>query len=156
VAEGFADAAARFCSVIEQAAGLPRRRWLVEVEAALSDVYASAVRLPAVDPATEESVRGRMSTDDWSMLYAALKSKTGTEDRYWQVLDPSEQISLVESSLADDLADIYSELRRGLEAMRSGAAPDDVMFEWRTSFDIHWAAHAVGALSALRGASKEL
>ena len=96
-----------------------------------------------------------MSTDEWSELYGALKSKTGTDDQYWQVFDPSDQASLVASSLADDLADIYRELRGGLEALRSGAAPDDVMFEWRTSFDIHWATHAVGALSALRVASKE-
>lgn len=140
---------------MEQAGGLSRRRWLDEVEAALSDVYASAVRLPSVDPATEEPVRGRMSTDEFSALFASMKSKTGTDDRYWQLLDPSEQISLAESSLADDLAEIYMDLRASLDAARSGAAPDDVMFEWRTSFDIHWATHAVGALGALRAASRE-
>jgi uncharacterized protein DUF5063 len=155
VAEDFANAAARFCSVIEQAGGLARARWLAEVERALSDVYASAVGLPAVG-LFHDGPGGSMSSDEWSELYAALKSKIGSEDQYWHVLDPGNQASLVLSSLADDLADIYRSLRAGLEAMRSGAAPEDVMFEWRASFDIHWAALAVGAMGALRAALKNL
>ena len=96
-----------------------------------------------------------MSSDEWAELYAALGSKTGEDDRYWRVLDPSDEASVVSGSLADDLAEIYRSLRAGLEAMRSGTAPDDVMFEWRTSFDIHWSSHAVGAMSALRAALRD-
>ena len=155
MAEDFATAAARFCSVIEQAGGLARERWLAEVERALSDVYASAVRLPGVGSISDRPM-AHMSSDEWSELYAALGSKTGNDDRYWHVVDPSDQSSVVSSSLADDLAEIYRSLREGLEAMRSGVAPDEVMFEWRTSFDVHWATHAVGAMGALRAALKNL
>jgi hypothetical protein len=155
MAEDFATAAARFCSVIEQVGSVSRMRWFAAVEAALSDVYARAVQLPPGGSA-ESGLGGRMSTDERSELFAALRLKTGNDDRYWQVFDPVEQISVAQSSLADDLAEIYHSLREGLGALRSGAAPDDVMFEWRSSFELHWATHAIGAMSALRVAQRNL
>jgi hypothetical protein len=155
LAEDFATAATRFCSVIERVGDSSRSRWLAEVEAALSEVYASAVRLPHVGPATDEPWRG-MSTDEWSSLFDALLLKTGTDDGYWRILDPGDQASVVRSSLADDLADVYRALRGGVNAVRSGVAPEEVLFEWRLGFDSHWASHAVGALTALRAAQKNI
>lgn len=155
MAEDFATAAARFCSVIERAGSVSRARWFAAVEAALSDVYARAVQLPS-DGSAVSGLGGGMSTDEWSSLFASLKLKTGDEDGYWQVFDPAEQISVAQSSLADDLAEIYRALREGLGELRSGASPDEVMFDWRSSFELHWATHAIGALSALRAAQKNL
>jgi hypothetical protein len=148
--------AARFCSVIEQTDHVSRGKWLAEVEAALSAVYASAVQLPSLGSLIVDQPVGRMSTDEWSELYAALRLKTGTDDTYWHVFDPGERTAVVQGSLADDLAEIYRSLGAGLEALRSGAAPEDVIFGWRSGFDLHWATHAVGAMSALRGAQKKL
>jgi hypothetical protein len=153
VAEDFATAAARFCSVVE-GGGVPRA-WVGKVEVALSDVYASALRLPSVGSISALPVV-RMSSEEWSALYAALGSMIGDDDRYWRMTDPSDGASVVSSSLADDLAEIYRSLRLGLEAMRSGAPPDDVLFEWRAGFELHWATHAIGALSALRNAQRNL
>ena len=153
--EDFAQAAARFCALIDRAGVVPLGRWLFDVEGALATVYASAARLPDVGPATDQAITG-MTTEEWASLFEELRGFLGDLDTYWVVFDARNQSSVVAASLADDLADVYRELRAGLDASRSGAPPEDVLFEWRTSFEIHWAAHALGALGAIRDALKKL
>jgi hypothetical protein len=152
--EDFGQAAARFCAVIERAGTITLRRWLIDLERTLAAVYASAAGLPDVGPATDRGVQ-RMSHEEWASLFERLRGYLGDADLYWMVFDVRNQESLVSASLADDLADIYRELRSGLEASRSGASPDDVLFDWRTSFETHWAMHARGALGAIRAALQE-
>jgi len=93
-----------------------------------------------------------MSPDEWRSSFEKLRSLLGDADAYQRVFAMGDQESTVSASLADDLADIYRELRVGLDALRSGASPEDVLFEWRNSFEIHWAPHALGALGAMRRA----
>jgi hypothetical protein len=149
--EDFGPAATRFCAVIERAGTITLRRWLIDLERTLSAVYASAAALPDVGPATDRGVQ-RMSHEEWAALFEGLRDYLGDTDVYWMVFDVRNQASLVSASLADDLADIYRELRSGLEALHSGASPEDVLFDWRTSFETHWALHAHGALGAIRAA----
>jgi uncharacterized protein DUF5063 len=153
--DDFAQAATRFCSVIELAGALELRRWLIDIEAALARVYASAAALPDVGPATDRTHAG-MSSEEWSSLYQHLRAQLGEADRYWVIFDAHHSESLASASLADDLADIYSELRRGIEASLSGAPPEDVIFDWRESFESHWSRHALGALGAIRQALQEM
>ena len=52
------------------------------------------------------------------------------------------------ANLADDLADIFRDLVRGLALYHSGNAAE-AEWEWRESFDSHWGRHASSALGAL-------
>jgi hypothetical protein len=47
-------------------------------------------------------------------------------------------------SLADDLTDIYFELKRGLN-MLDAAGPDEVAHLWELGFKEHWGQHLVDA-----------
>jgi uncharacterized protein DUF5063 len=131
----FAPAAARFCSVVEAVGAVPRRRWLSEVEAALADVYASAVRLPSAG-SVRDRAGFRMDADEWAQLFSVLRSALGD--------------SPFAASVADELASIYRALRAGVDALHSGVAPEELLFEWRLAFETQWARNALGALSALR------
>ncbi len=53
------------------------------------------------------------------------------------------------SSLADDLADIWRDMAKGLRRLDSGVPAGVVWWEWRFSFYTHWGAHAAGALRAV-------
>ena len=141
--------------MIERAGATTLRRWLIDLERTLAAVYASAAALPDVGPTTERGIQ-RMSHEEWAALFEQLRGFLGDSDPYWMVFDVRHQESLVSASLADDLADIYRELRSGLDALRSGASPEDVLFDWRTSFETHWALHALGALHAVRAAIQTL
>ena len=151
--EDFGRAAARFCALIERVGVVPLRRWLFDVEGALATVYASAAKLPDVGPATDQMIH-RMPHAEWAALFEELRAVLGNVDTYWLVFDPRNQSSVVSASLADDLADIYRELRSGLDASRSGAPPEDVLFDWRSSFESHWG--TIGALGAIRDAVQKL
>lgn len=59
----------------------------------------------------------------------------------------------VVGSLADDLADIWRDLRPGLDAMdavQSAAAdPETILWHWRWTFAYHWGRHAAAAIRVL-------
>lgn len=54
----------------------------------------------------------------------------------------------VTGDLADDLMDIYIDLKNGLRYYDVGRISDAV-FEWAFSFGVHWDRHATGALRVL-------
>jgi hypothetical protein len=53
--------------------------------------------------------------------------------------------------LGDDIADIYRDVRSGLEIYRQGThcAIVGAAFDWKFGFSTHWGRHAVSALTAL-------
>jgi hypothetical protein len=51
-------------------------------------------------------------------------------------------------NLADDLMDVYADLKQGLAYAASGH-PRHAAFHWRFTFGVHWGRHAVSALRAL-------
>lgn len=148
VAGEFATTARRFCSIIEEDSPSSVRLWLLHVEAALADLYAAAIALPDTEPVAESS--GWLSSTEWTSIFERIRSRLGDKDAYWEVFNPTDQTSVAQASIADDLTDVYREVAAGLAAARSGAAPEDVLFAWRTGFDIHWSHHAIGALNAIR------
>jgi hypothetical protein len=59
---------------------------------------------------------------------------------------PADEATL--GDLADDLADIWRDLKEGLMLWEAGHK-NAAAFEWRESFTIHWGRHAAGALYPL-------
>jgi hypothetical protein len=94
-----------------------------------------------------------VSPDDWWALYRRLSMQFGEVNNYRFMFDPYEPGSdPVTGSLADDLADIYSDLKIGL-ALDAAGANDDAIWQWRFGFENHWGRHAAHALYALHVAS---
>ncbi len=87
-------------------------------------------------------------------LFSRLRTELGGRDSYWLEYDNGNSVhpQHMSGSLADDLADIYFDLKPGLE-MLSRVKPDKVLRYWRRSFELHWGQHLVDAerhLYALR------
>ena len=63
---------------------------------------------------------------------------------------PTEDKEAIFGTLADDLADIYRDLKEGLvlreEKLASSA---DIIFNWRILYYSHWGKHAIDALLVL-------
>jgi hypothetical protein len=143
--EHFARVARGFCTFWESANTLPLHARMQKAQGHLADVYAAALLLP------ERSGHGDNPPSIPPQFVAPF---TGEErDIYWMVEDPYAvgDTGTVAGSLADDLGDIYVELRRGLGHFDAGAV-DAAVWSWRFSFDAHWGSHAVGALGALHHA----
>lgn len=78
--------------------------------------------------------------------FSALSIKS-----YWEIFDSSnsEEKEPVYALLADDLADIYNDLRRGLIIYEQGKLPE-AFWEWKFNFEIHWGNHLTSAQKVIR------
>ena len=145
----FKAEAERFLALMDAAEPAPRDELFADLAASLSALYATAMTLPDPSPITD--MDGPMTHEEWGAVFARVQSLLGKDDSYWTVVpfggdgadDPDERLV---GSLADDLADIYRDLRDGFLLLAAGTPEDDVVWGWRHSFWSHWGEHAVNAL----------
>ncbi|MCW2857395.1 MAG: hypothetical protein JWR52_3010 [Marmoricola sp.] len=142
-----------YCDTIEAAcAEPPARDWLVgHVRRELADLLPAGLRLPDVDANNVAYEPESVSSDRWRRVFGALQAGLGDRDYYVTNLQVygEEARDLGTGSLADDLADVWRDLREGLDALTTNARWDDVAWEWRFGLDVHWGKHAVEALRAI-------
>jgi len=140
--EAFASAAAEFCKLVDGAPSLAVPGFCRELARSLSNLCALALDLPEVEPTEREHERAPARP---------IQVAFGNDDHYREVFDAYSEDEPVLGSLADDLGDIYADLRRGLDVFRGGTEDDarDGAWEWRFSFFSHWGEHATSALRAL-------
>lgn len=154
----FAEIASRFCSVVDSASTIERADVLLQIYRILPKLIDEAISLPdlllsendepigdSVPPISRANVR--RSVQEWGQLYNSLKEKLGDWDGYRQVFDPTEDKEAVTGSLADDIADIYRDLKEGLvHGEAHDTEPGDIIWNWRLLFYSHWGKHAIDAL----------
>ena len=147
--QAFATAAREYVSLVDAREGKTAEQLLVQIEPHLLRLYERILEVPLTFPA-----RGR-ADDLWpastgSQVQRSLSGQLGPFDVYRAIFDPYEDASdaPVMGSLADDLADIYGDLKRGLEPWEAGDL-DEASYEWRFGFEFHWGRHAVSALCAI-------
>jgi hypothetical protein len=83
-------------------------------------------------------------------LFSHLRGLLGERDGYWMEFDRVGDAEVMTGSLADDLTDIYCELKHGLRLIDSD--PRRALRGWREGFEDHWGQHLTDAqrhLSAL-------
>jgi hypothetical protein len=157
----FVAAAGDAVSVVERAETLATPELLQGAEVTLLRLYLAALELPEAEPSDAHEWQPGIPHDEWRRVYDALRAAFGPCDLYREVYDPAAPggpAGAIEggdeplvSSLADDLADIWRDLRPGLRAW-GGADPitrGDLVFEWRSSFGSHWGQHMADALRAI-------
>jgi Domain of unknown function (DUF5063) len=161
VATRFASVAQEFCRVIDSAPNLDRIELLVQVYRILPPLIGEATRLPEIELSEDESEeeerkksharkRLRLSDAQWGQLYASLKVKLGDLNLYWEVWDPTKETEAIYGSLADDFADIYRDLKEGLNLSEGQQAlPEDNIWHWRFGYYSHWGKHAIDALRTI-------
>jgi len=145
----FRERAQAFCQIVESAAGLERKTFLDLLETTLAQVYAAAVVLPFVEPATSDVPDSCFAVEQWSGLWQTLRDKLGAADSYREVFDPTEKEEAIDMSLSQDIAEIYQDLKEALEIEKLGIQQADLHWDWNHEFRNHWGKHALNALNAL-------
>jgi hypothetical protein len=157
IADRFSAVAKQFCSIVDSASILDRTELLGKLYPIFPALIGEAIGLPDVSrddddelPGTTRrgSRAGGLSEKEWGKLYTSLKEKLGDWDLYRQVFDPTEDNEAIFGTLADDIADIYRDLKDGLAFREKGQGlPDeDAIWTWRLLFYSHWGKHAMDAL----------
>ena len=159
IIERFATIVRQYCSAIDEAAGLERGEILDRVYPLLPRLIDQAIGMPKVAEADEAEdaqsddelpKASRWTHEERRNLFKLLQEKLSGWDQYWVIFDPTNDLDPVLGSIADDLVDIYFDLKEGLALHEAGQSePGQVIWEWRFSFDIHWGEHALGALRAI-------
>lgn len=123
--------------VIKRLSGLlPRLHLAVEV---LADAVAAEDLVAEIDPEHRFS------------LYSRLHRAFGDLDAYWLEFDVARDWQEQSGSLADDLADIYWELKAGLERLATDQTPLPTLRCWGAGYRLHWGQHLVDAERHLYG-----
>lgn len=142
--------AERYCSLIEGAASFERDVFAAELAESLAAILSAAAGLPDVTP-TRTELPHSPPHEQFVGHFAAVQLALGEWEGYWTTLSPygNEAGTAISLPLADDLVDIWRDLKGGLLALDDGAAVQDVVWEWRFGFYSHWGRHATEALRAL-------
>jgi len=135
--------AEEYCRLIE---GLERRPpdWLERLNTLLPRLHAAVATLAANRGEDRHYLQPNL--DARFELYTRLRDLLGDRDSYWMEFDAAGEDHCKSGSLADDLTDIYCELKYGLTLL--DAQPDDpneAFDGWRTGYRVHWGQHLVDA-----------
>lgn len=119
--------AKRYCDLIEDAEAGETDAFIADLASALADVVAAATHLPDTSPSTSRAADGP-THEEWKCRFAAVHRALGDAGAYWTTSAPfgdqSEQV--VELPLADDLVDVWRDLKAGLIGVEQGLAPEDI------------------------------
>lgn len=139
--------AKEYCRLIEQAVhDCPPTDWLDAVAALLPRINAAVTALDVdaqIGVAVKADMEGRFE------VYSRLRDLLGEMDAYWLEFDHSGDDDCRSGSLADDLTDIYCELKSGLELMvgleQDARGVRQIAATWRETYRDHWGRHILDA-----------
>lgn len=134
------DLARRYCAVIESSGGASAS-WLAQVADLLPRLHAGISLLNG--RAYAGGVTLAPDLDARFELYTHLRGLLGDRDAYWLEFDRVGDHDTMTGSLADDLTDIYCELKDGLRLVEDD--PERALRDWVSGFDNHWGQHLVDA-----------
>lgn len=148
----FADAARRYCEWTElsQSTGVQA---LHEVQLLLGELHFRANRLPELEVSeNEEITEESRPVEIYEEICRRYSERLPFSD-YFVASEPLDYANFdkPETSLgwlADDLRDIYIDLKKGLEHFVAGRMIE-ANWDWRFQFIHHWGEHATGALYAI-------
>ncbi|MES9992081.1 MAG: DUF5063 domain-containing protein [Candidatus Thiodiazotropha sp.] len=115
--------------------------WLKEVASLLPRLHAAVAALNM--PAPRKSHYTAADLDARFELYTYLRELLGDRDSYWMEYDVAGDGLSMSGSLADDLTDIYCELKNGLNLL--DGHPQRAVEGWHMGFHLHWGQHLLDA-----------
>ena len=150
----FATVANEFCSFVEAVDQFRRKVFVTRVQKLFPLLYLKAVLLPEPDiEMSDDEPEKFVSEEDYNYILHKLEAKFGQFDAYHEVFDPSMQYSDValESSISENIADIYQDLKDFILAYRIGNLDvmNDALWMCRNNFEQYWGQKLVNGLRAI-------
>ena len=133
--------AQQYCAIIDGVSD-DRSQWLQEVADLLPRLHAAIASVDSdygyVDHLDPVDLDARFE------LFTRLRRVLGERDSYWLEFDrASEGTGSMTGSLADDLTDIYCELKQGLRLFELD--PECASAAWLNGYEQHWGQHLTDA-----------
>ena len=138
--------ARNYCAWVE-APPLPEEAEVKTALRLLADLSSAIMATPSLG-CGEDIACERISGEEWGAIYKRFASLPF--NYYLTLFSPAKLLEQepVVGDLADDLADMYRDIKEGLWLFDHGHSVEAV-WSWRDSFQTHWGRHATNALYVL-------
>lgn len=149
----FVTIAKEYCSFMEHATEHEYADFADKSLKLLSLLYLKTLLLPDVEQINEEGNEKFVTEFDWQFIRNGAGSVLGDADMYLDYFDSDmkETPEPVTSSIAENIADIYQDLKDFLEIYQLGneELSNDAIFECRQNFDSYWGFRVVNSIRML-------
>jgi hypothetical protein len=149
----FVAVANEFCKYAERSSELDGDEMLKILQRILPFMYLKASLLPLFEPYFEDGNEKFVTESDWNRIYDGFKLKFGKADDYLEVFDEklNDTEGPVVASLAEDMADIYQDLRNFLLLYQTGTneVMNDALWECRMNFETFWGQKLLNSMRAI-------
>ena len=133
--------AGSYCQLIDKALAVPERS-LEHLFLLMPRLHSAVTSLNTYD--TGDVPLCDVDLDERFELYSHLRRLLGERDGYWLEFDAAPGEIHMSGSLADDLTDIYFDLRYGLQLL-DDVWPQRAAQVWQSTYRVHWGQHLVDA-----------
>jgi Domain of unknown function (DUF5063) len=151
--QAFKESAKRYCANIKSLSELPQLEAIQVALNSIAELFYLALLLLDSEP-TDIDWPDLVGTKACASLCQRLGGLFGEKDLYWRLFEQTQQPPQepLAGILSDDLADIWLDVKRGLQTLELNpeASLSDVLWSWKFSFETHWGRHAVSAMATLR------
>jgi len=149
----FVTVANEYCTFVENHAAMSRADFLGKMQKIFPLVYLKATLLPEIDDSNLEAPEKFVDEVEYNFLLNKISEKLGQFDSYQEVFDDGMQFSeeAIGASIADNVCDIYQDLKDFLLAFRIGTTEImiDALWECQNNFKNYWGQKLVNGLRAM-------
>lgn len=135
------NTAREYCKVIESS-GSDNQEWLARVFSLLPKLHTAIAAHLKQDGESYTPLDANL--ENRFELFTELHRLLGERDAYWMEYDMLHEDEHKSGSLADDLTDIYCELKFGLNQLDE-QDPEQILGNWKHGYRLHWGRHLVDA-----------
>ncbi len=149
----FTAVATEFCKYAEHASEIKGSELIVILQRLLPLLYLKGAMLPLLQPVFEDGNEKFVTEADWTRIHDSLKATLGRANDYIELNeDPaSAEEGTIMSGIAEDLADIYQDMKNFILLYQTGTEEvmNDAVWECRMNFDSYWGLRLLSSLKAL-------
>jgi len=149
----FVAVATEFCKYAEHASEIKGEDMIRIMQRILPLLYLKASLIPLFKPYFEDGNEKFVNESDWNIVHDSFRRKLGSANDYLDISDEktNEPGSIVVSSLAENFADIYQDLKDFILLYQTGTGEvmNDALWECRENFENIWGQKIVNSLKAI-------
>jgi len=138
----FVAAANEFCKYSEHASRINGGELLRILQRLLPFLYIKASLLPSLEPVFEDGNEKFVTEADWEKVNDDFRIQFGTADSYPDLAEDklNKTENIVPASIAENMADIYQDLKDFLLLYQTGTTEvmNDAIWECRMNFENIW------------------
>jgi hypothetical protein len=151
----FTAVANEYCRFLEEASSTDGQRLLLVLQRLLPLMYMKALYLPQIESKLDEEIEKFVREEDWQQIKDTLTGKFGAANDFIDVnQDRQSTEELIYCDLAENLADIYQDIKDFLMVYRVGTVElmNDALWECKESFRLYWGQTLVNTIRAVHHA----